>query len=210
MSHDLYQEIKRYVLNNSFRAGEALSERKLAQRFGVSRVPVREVLKAMEQEGFIRVVPNRGAFLNTLTLDDIREILELREALDTFAVRRAALKLRSSEFTVLAKRFSSLAKKRQKVSFKEMCDAWSALFEAVVASLNNKRFAKVYSDLYNQVEAVRRFSTSSPERIVEAVRLGLKLVRALMKRNPRGAEKVLRLHRQKSKEAIFKALSQSR
>lgn len=208
MSQDLYQEIKRYVLNNSFRAGEALSERKLAQRFGVSRSPVREVLKAMEQEGFIRVVPNRGAFLNTLTLDDIREILELREALDTFAVRRAALKLKSSELTVLAKKFSSLAKKRQKVSFKEMRDAWSALFEAVVASLNNKRFVKVYSDLYNQVEAVRRFSTSSPERIVEAVRLGLKLVRALMKRNPGGAEKVLRLHRQKSKEAIFKALSQ--
>lgn len=208
MSQDLYQEIKRYVLNNSFRAGEALSERKLAQRFGVSRSPVREVLKAMEQEGFIRVVPNRGAFLNTLTLDDIREILELREALDTFAIRRAALKLRSSELTALAKRFSSLARKRQKVSFKEMRDAWSALFEAVVASLNNKRFVKVYSDLYNQVEAVRRFSTSSPERIVEAVRLGLKLVRALMKRNPGGAEKVLRLHRQKSKEAIFKALSQ--
>ncbi len=207
MNQHLYQRIKRYILDHRHPRGEALSERKLAERFGVSRSPVREVLRAIEQEGFIRIIPNRGSFVDTLTLEDIREIFELREAFDTFAVRRAASLLRPKELRRLQGSFRALVKKGEKASFAEMRDAWSGLFNVVVRSLNNGRFSKIYSDLFEQVEVVRRFSSSSPERIAEALRLGMELVRALMEGDPERAEAVLKLHRQKSREAIFKALS---
>ncbi len=88
-----------------------------------------------------------------------------------------------------------------------MRDAWSELFQTVINSLHNTRFSKIYSDLFDQVETVRRFSTSSPERIAEAISLGDALVRSLLDRNQEQAETILRLHRQKSKEAILKGLS---
>ncbi len=207
MNHSLYRAIKERILSQPFNHEEALSERKLARRFRVSRSPVREVLKTLEQEGFIKVVPQKGAFVDSLTLDDIREIFELREALDIFAIRKAAVNMSSRELRPLAKKFGSLSKRGQKVSFEEMRDAWSGLFQTVVRSLNNTRLSKIYSDLFDQVETVRRFSTSSPERIAEAISLGRDLVGTLLEKNPERAEKILRLHRQKSREAILKALS---
>jgi DNA-binding GntR family transcriptional regulator len=207
MNHSLYRAIKEQVLNRSLKHGESLSERKLAQQFKVSRSPVREVLKMLEQEGFVKVVPQKGAFADSLTLDGIREIFELREALDVFAIRKAAVNLASQELRPLAKKFGSLSKRGQRVSFNEMRDAWSELFQTVIGALNNTRFSKTYSDLFDQVETVRRFSTSSPERIAEATSLGRDLVRTLLEKNPERAEKILRLHRQKSREAILKALS---
>jgi GntR family transcriptional regulator, rspAB operon transcriptional repressor len=203
----LYRAIKEQIRNQPLNRGESLSERKLARRFKVSRSPVRAVLKTLEQEGFIKVVPQKGAFVDSLALDDIREIFELREALDIFAVRKAAVSMSSPELRSLAKKFGSLTKRGQKVSFEEMRDAWSELFQAVVRSLNNSRFSKIYSDLFDQVETVRRFSTSSPERIAEAISLGRDLIKTLLDKNPDRAEKILRLHRQKSREAILKGIS---
>lgn len=208
MNQALYKAVKTHVLNQVYsKPGEALSERKLADQFKVSRSPIREALRTLEQEGFIKVVPHRGAFLINLTLEDIREIFELREALDTFAVRRAALTLEPKRIDKLAKRFGSLIKKGNRISFEEMRDAWSELFDAVLESLGNRRFMKIYSDLFHQVEVVRRFSASSLERMVEAVRLGEQVVQALARRDVDQAEALLKLHRKKSKEAIFRALS---
>ena len=207
MNHSVYRAIKQRILRHSFDREEALSERKLARQFKVSRSPIREVLKTLEREGFIKVVPQRGAFVDALKLDDIREIFELREALDIFAIRKAAVNMSSRELKPLAKKFESLGKRGQKVSFEEMRDAWSELFQTVVGSLNNTRFSKIYSDIFDQVETVRRFSTSSPERIAEAISLGRALLRHLLDKNPEQAERILRLHRQKSREAILKGLS---
>jgi DNA-binding FadR family transcriptional regulator len=108
---------------------------------------------------------------------------------------------------ILAKKFGSLSKRGQKISFDEMRDAWSELFQTVTGALNNTRFSKIYSDLFDQVETVRRFSTSSPERIAGAISLGRDLIKTLLEKNPERAEKIFRLHRQKSREAILKALS---
>ena len=207
MNDSLYRAIKEKILNQPLNDGDALSERKLARQFRVSRSPVREVLKTLEQERFIRVVPQKGAFVDVLKLDDIREIFELREALDIFAIRKAAMGMSSQDLRPLANKFGALSKRGQRVSFDEMRDAWSELFQTVVRALNNTRFSKIYSDLFDQVETVRRFSTSSPERIAEAISLGCDLVRTLLEKNPERAEKILRLHRQKSREAILKGLS---
>lgn len=207
MNHAVYRAIKQRILRHSFDREEALSERKLARQFRVSRSPVREVLKTLEREGFIKVVPQRGAFVDALKLNDIREIFELREALDIFAIRKAAVNMSSGKLRPLARKFESLGKRGQKVSFEEMRDVWSELFQTIVGSLNNTRFSKIYSDLFDQVETVRRFSTSSPERIAEAISLGRALVNSLLDKNQEQAETILRLHRQKSREAILKGLS---
>jgi len=207
MNDSLYRAIKEKILNQPLNDGDALSERKLARQFRVSRSPVREVLKTLEQERFIRVVPQKGAFVDVLKLDDIREIFELREALDIFAIRKAAMGMSSQDLRPLANKFGALSKRGQRVSFDEMRDAWSELFQTVVRALNNTRFSKIYSDLFDQVETVRRFSTSSPERIAEAISLGCDLVRTLLEKNPERAERILKLHRQKSREAILKGLS---
>ena len=69
--------------------GFALRQEELAERFGVSRIPVREALRQLEAEGIVTVRANRGAFVRSFTPDELREIFDLRIMLETDLLRRA-------------------------------------------------------------------------------------------------------------------------
>ena len=69
--------------------GFALRQKELAERFGVSRIPVREALRQLEAEGIVTVRANRGAFVRSFTPEELSEIFDLRIMLETDLLRRA-------------------------------------------------------------------------------------------------------------------------
>jgi DNA-binding GntR family transcriptional regulator len=69
--------------------GLQLRQDELAERFGTSRIPVREALRQLEAEGFVTFLPNRGAVVSDLSIDEVIELLEIRIALECHALRLA-------------------------------------------------------------------------------------------------------------------------
>jgi DNA-binding GntR family transcriptional regulator len=86
-------EIRAEILRGSFALGSRLDQQALAERFGVSIIPVREALKRLEVEGLVRMQPRRGAFVAQLTLRELTEISWIRERLEELATRLAAPRL---------------------------------------------------------------------------------------------------------------------
>ncbi len=82
--------IRAAILSGQYRPGDRLIEDKLAAEAGVSRNPVRESLRALEAEGLVELKPRRGAFVATLTEDDVLELIELRASLEGLAAKLAA------------------------------------------------------------------------------------------------------------------------
>lgn len=82
-----YKIIRDAVLSGEFPAGERMRERQLADRLGVSRVPVREALRRLGEEGLLEEVPHRGRFVRTYSPDEVVDIYNLRLALEPAAVR---------------------------------------------------------------------------------------------------------------------------
>ncbi|WP_425835188.1 GntR family transcriptional regulator [Streptomyces fractus] len=78
------------IIGGRRRPGDRLVERELAERFGVSRVPVREAIRALLAEGFVAYETPRRAVVRTLTRTDVTELYELREALEVYAAGLAA------------------------------------------------------------------------------------------------------------------------
>lgn len=85
-----YLHIQRKIASGELRTGSALSELALAQQLGSSRTPVREALGQLAAEGLLQQTPNRGAVVVQLSRQDIVELYELREALEVYAVSKAA------------------------------------------------------------------------------------------------------------------------
>lgn len=83
-------EIRERILNGTFPPGSRLVERDLAEEFEVSRFPVREALRILNQEGFVENLPTRGIVVKQLKRKEVEEIFDLREALEGLASRRAA------------------------------------------------------------------------------------------------------------------------
>ena len=83
--------------------GERLIEDRLAEELGVSRNPVREALRVLEVEGFVELVPRRGAMVATLSPDVVAEIFEVRSALEALAARLAARRTTPAQSAQLAR-----------------------------------------------------------------------------------------------------------
>ncbi len=94
--------LRRAIVTGDLRPGEQVRQDALAERFGVSRVPLREALKILEGEGAVTYVPHRGYFVAELSPADLEEVYRLRELLEEEAVRTAMARLTGADVEQLA------------------------------------------------------------------------------------------------------------
>lgn len=85
----VYESLKDLITSGQVRPGVKLTHQELAERLGVSRTPVREALERLYQEGFVTRLPRRGFYVAEIDHDEARELYELREAIEVYALRRA-------------------------------------------------------------------------------------------------------------------------
>jgi GntR family transcriptional regulator, rspAB operon transcriptional repressor len=97
LSERLYQNLKRDIICGVFPPGEALGEGSLAKRYKSSRTPVREAAVRLQQEDLLRIVPNRGYFASSMTINWINEIYEFRAAVEGACAELAARKAKDED-----------------------------------------------------------------------------------------------------------------
>lgn len=96
------------ILTGAYRPGEHLAQGTIAEVLGVSRMPVRAALRELAAEGLVVFHPHRGAFVSTLSADDLAELFEIREALETIALRSVASRITPSDVARLRELASAL------------------------------------------------------------------------------------------------------
>ena len=112
LADSVYVALRRALVAGDFHPGEPLTEGELCRRFAVSRTPVREALAKLERDQLVRVVPKKGAFVRSLSHAEIRELYQLREALEALVVRLAAPRADRAELDDFARRFRELRARR--------------------------------------------------------------------------------------------------
>ena len=84
-----YQRIKEYILNSDFYPGQHIRHVEVSHALGMSRTPAREAMQRLVEEGLVNHLPNRGYFVNEMTVREAEELYELREILEVFCVQQA-------------------------------------------------------------------------------------------------------------------------
>ena len=105
LSTDLFVRLKEDILSGALRNGEKLTEKDLCDKYEVSRTPVREALVQLQAEGLIENVPNRGAFVTSLSDRDIDDMYTLRKAYEVQATRWAIERITEDEMDELEENF---------------------------------------------------------------------------------------------------------
>ena len=201
--YTVYDRIKQDIVSGRLQPGEPLSEEDLAQRLQASRTPVREALRRLNHEGLVRIVPNKGAFVRVLTLRDIREIYEVREALESFAAGQAAMRMSPEQISTISQLAKSLKRRKKHLGYRDLRDSWETLRQAITAAADNERLNAILRMTTEQVETARHYSSAPPGRIEELLSDFLSVVKALKGRDKNRAAKVLQLHLRKSKEILL-------
>ena len=92
--------LRELILDGKVGIGVQLRQEDLAQRFGVSRIPIREALKRLQAEGLVEHFPNRGSVVATCSVEDLLETLDIRIALEKRALELAIPNMTSKDFKV--------------------------------------------------------------------------------------------------------------
>lgn len=201
----VYENLKRWIINHSLKPGDSLNEGVLSKELKISKTPIREAMQQLEKEGFIQNVPGKGAFVSTISIEDIREIFEIREILECEVIRRVASKgeLNQLEAEAVRKRFESSeagGNKSRRENFKPGDQIHAFVFEA----FGNKRLLEYYKRLQEHIERLRLyfFSQLRPERSEQSSREHLEILNALIARDPQRAEKAMRDHLRNAAEYL--------
>jgi len=97
----IYRELRRSIIVGRRNPGERLDLEALAQRHGTSVTPVRDALQMLSQEGLVTIKPRSGYFITYVTLKQLRDMLELREILETASIERAAVRITDEQLEQL-------------------------------------------------------------------------------------------------------------
>ena len=119
----VFNTLREAILKGDLKPGERLMELQLASKLGVSRTPIREAIRMLEQEGLAVTTPRKGAEVAKMTLKDMEDVLEIRDALDELAVRIACQKISDEQLKQLEDMKELFEKSTQTGNVKKIAEA---------------------------------------------------------------------------------------
>ncbi len=189
----VYRELKRAILANTYRPGEALQEVRLASEYGSSRTPVREAFHKLEADGLLTIVPRRGAFVQQPTVRDFLDINELRLILEPVAARYATTALSDVAITDLQNRLDGIVSDDPTESDIKALESLDGELHITIAdSLANIRMRTIIRGLNDMMQIVREQDMRRRHTELHAS-IG-EILAALQVRDPDLSEEVMRRH----------------
>jgi len=190
------------ILSGAFQLGERLNEVELAAHLGISRSPLREGLRQLAEEGLVRLISGRGSFVASFEPEEIRDLLEVRMALDVFAAGLAAERASEAELDELERKLENVTDSLQHADRAQ--DPWTADFHLGVYQVCHN--AKLYEQgkvVHTQLRFARFRSGAAQDRLERAHQEHLQILRALRERDPDTARKHMQHHLEQSRDHIL-------
>ncbi len=154
-----YREVKQMVLDNRVHGGEYLLEEELAKAVGMSRTPLREALVQLQNDGLIDIVPRRGIRIVPLTVEDIREVHDLMQWLESQAAYALATRPDRAE---RVKALRQIVAQMRRLLVAGDITGWAKANDRfhmeLVASAGNGRLERICENLLDQSQRVRMFT----------------------------------------------------
>ncbi len=205
-----YESLKEKIINGILKQGEFINEIFLSQELRTSKTPVREALQQLEKDGFIECHHGKGFFVSKISIQDLRELFDLRNILETEIAKRAAILAKPEQIERAKRKFQSQEKegKQQGGSLQ----AGDGIHKLVFEIYGNQKLNEIYSRLQEHIVRARIHLTSGfdSERSEESIQEHLEILEGLAARDPVRTEKAVRTHLQKSMDyqwAILKSRS---
>ena len=213
LADQVFDRVVEAIVVGDIEAGSAISENDIALRFGVSRGPAREAIFRLEAKGLATRAAHFGARVVDLSLEDLRSLYEIREALEGTACRLAAMRISDAEIAGLEQNLKQHAVQPEIASGQSYYQPGGDrdFHIGIAAASQNQRLLRLLSgDLYDVMRLYRFRSSLTPGRSLEALREHKAILEALRIRSPAEAEEAMRQHIRASWENTQKTFKGAR
>ncbi len=210
LGYRILQEIRRRILNWHYPPGHHLGEPELSEEFAASRVPVREALRALTEQGLVEKVPNQGCFVRQPDAQATHHLYDLRLALELFVIERLARHGMTDDWLALMRAtWEPLLNVRADapVDGDLLVSMDEEYHLALARGLGNPYFIDSLKDINDRLRFVRLVVVTTPHRIQTTAGEHLAILSAIAQRDPEAARRAVRQNLQHARNQIEIAIS---
>jgi len=197
----VYQNIKFQIIIGTLKPGTRLREEELSKAMNISRAPIREAFNRLEKEGFVSIISRKGAAVSKITAQSIKDIFEIRESLESLAVKKSIGKISIEKLEKVGDGFKKFINKPTNA---ENCIHYLALdkkfHDLLSQNCGNKKLIELLANLQEQIHWLRNISLKRTT-FAGSVREHLAIIEALKSNNEKLIIKALLQHLERAKES---------
>ena len=194
LGQKIFQKIRQDIIAGRYSRDEELKELLIASEMGVSRTPVREALRQLEREELVTIIPNKGTYVIGITAQDMKDIYDIRVALEGLCVRQAANIATQEQIEAMEEILYLAEYHIRKGHEKQVVELGGKVHEILYEAGGNRMLKRVLQNYYLYLERVRKFLFSEPEKMWEVIGEHWEILEAVKERDGEKAERAVSRH----------------
>lgn len=188
------RELERMILGGEIAVGEKLNEVALSASLGVSRGPLRESFRALEETGLVRIEKNRGVFVRELSVDEADDIYEIRATFDQMAGRKLAQTITPEQLASMRALLDAMEEATRARDLERYHPLNLRFHDTLVGYANNPKLLQMYRRLVNELNLYRRHTLAQRDRLPTSTQEHRRILDAIAAGDPDGAGRMLYEH----------------
>lgn len=204
-----YRKIRKAIMFGTLKPGEKLAERHLCEMLELGRTPIREAFRQLESDGFLQVVPNRGAYVMKMSIHDIEEVAEVVGILEGYSTAEAVKIITPDQLNELKKidaKFSSIAKNWDDEAYAKIDFRFHEFFPRIIG---NTFLVDEIRKMRNKLFRLRAPETAFFDHVNEFVSDHEKIIEAVAEKDPEKARDAVQLHAKRAKDHFIQFLKEN-
>lgn len=194
LSGNLLGELRKEILIGTLKSGAKLSEQQICDRYEISRTPVREALRQLEQEGLVESIPNRGAFVLGLSSQDIYDLYDMRKAFEQLAVRWAIERIEQSEIEQLEEALEFMEFYTMRQDIDKMLNINMNFHEQIYRASHNRMLYQTLSTYQHYLKQTKSNSAYLDGHLDEVLEEHKAIFQAFLSKDQEAAAAAVALH----------------
>lgn len=190
----VFKTLRQAILKGELEPGERLMEIQLADRLGVSRTPIREAIRKLELEGLVLMIPRKGAEVAKISEKSLRDVLEIRRALDALAIELCIERMTEDDVKALAEAQEEFRKSVEGNEAMVIAESDERFHDVIYNSTNNPRLVQMLNNLREQMYRYRLEYIKDAEKRQVLVSEHDWILKAIRERNVTEAKTAIRQH----------------
>lgn len=198
----VFQTLREAILRGELRPGERLMELQLASKLGVSRTPIREAIRMLEQEGLAVTVPRKGAEVAKMTEKNMKDVLQIREALDELAVEIACDNMTDQQLVDLTLAMKNFENAVEAGNLKKIIESDVEFHDVIYQATDNPKLVTLLNNLREQIHRYRVEYLKERENYPKLIEEHEEIVSALKRRDKERVANAMSSHIRNQAETV--------
>ncbi len=202
----VYKALEDAILSGELKEGAPLTELGLSEKLGVSRTPIRAALHRLDEDGLIKLSPNKGAVVIGVSGDDLVDIYRIRMRLEGLASAMAAEKMTEDDKKSLSDTVELSEFYIRKNDAEHIKELDTAFHSEIFKKSGSRMLCRILTDLHRSIKSYRKLSLSENGRIQASVKEHREILEAILRSDAKEAERLTYLHVENAMKSTLGAI----